>query len=105
MTENNAQPQHAVQKAVPMAIPEYYASGVQIGAAANTVAVIFSRNVPAPVPDTGDITSVSVPTVVMHMSIQTLKDLAVLANETVQAIEKQYGVVETDFLRGRSVQK
>jgi hypothetical protein len=70
--------------------------------------MIFSRPRPAVIPAGKGVAKhvgLQEPVALIQCSAATMKDISVLLPEVVQAYEKQFGPIETNFTKGRAAKK
>lgn len=88
--------------------PHYYASAIQIAFAGNDCTLIFSRPHPGTVtsgPDTGQSVIGEEPQCVLSLSVSSMKDLALLLDDTIKQYESEWGSIQTPFTRERAKQR
>jgi hypothetical protein len=88
-------------------VPTYYAASVQIFLAVNDASLMFTRPTPGTLPN-GALSTIAMiePVALIQMSIETLKDLAVLIGDQIEQIEVSRGSkIETDYPRRRDEQR
>ena len=91
----------------PVTAPEAYATNVQIFANSNDFTLIFQRPMPVSlpgVPAESSIGGVMSPSVILHLSPGTVKDLMVVLQGLVADHEKEWGKLETAFTRKREAE-
>ena len=86
--------------------PVVHASSSQINIMGNDAVMVLSRWRPAINPSgTAPSPPIVETTAIIHLSMATMKDLSVTMADAVAAFEKQFGEIQTDFLRRRAAAK
>ena len=93
-----------VQHLAPIQIPEWYAAGIRLIMAGNDVQLIFTKPVLLGDPNSAggqaeNSLALLAPVGIVRMSRSTLKDISVLLGNQMTKLEKESGVIETDYTR------
>lgn len=88
----------------PIEAPVLYASTLQAVWTGNDCSIIFSRPRPAHIVVNGQgmTASLQEPVAIMQLSPQTAKDLLLLLSDTVGKFEAEFGVIVTEYSRGKA---
>jgi hypothetical protein len=81
-------------------VPEFFGDKVALFAESTSFTVVLSRQVPITI---GNVNAgMSRPSVVLHLSPQTAKDLSALLDDNVKKHEAAWGTIETEYTKRRA---
>lgn len=88
------------QEAKEASVPTIYASGFSVLATGTDMKIILTDNVPGELDDKGKVSNAQIMNGILTLSIHSAKDLAALVNDAIAHYEKEFGTVNTPFLKG-----